>query len=768
VSEEPVIIARRTLLKGLTLAASGLWLGLGEHVAAQPPTSEPHGAIAKKPASGSQGAEAASAGLNPNVFVHVATDGQVTIVCHRSEMGQGIRSSLPVLIADELGADMARVRIVQADGDKAYGDQNTDGSNSIRGLYEDMRRMGATARTMLVAVAAKRWRVPAAECTARDHSVVHTPSKRKVSFGELVEEAAKLRVPPASEVVLRPREELPHLGKNLPLLDGMAYVTGTAAFGADVRLPGMLVAVIARPPVVGGFVVRFDAQRALAVPGVRRVIELPRPKPPYKFQPWGGVAVVADHTWAALKGRDALAITWDHGENASYDSARYRDVLSKSARAPGRVLRKVGNVEQALASASRVIEAEYHVPHLPHVPMEPPVALARVHEGGCEVWAPTQNPQAAQTEVARVLGLQEKDVLVHVTFLGGGFGRKSKADFCSEAAWLAREVKAPVRVQWTREDDIQHDYVNTVCTNQLTAGLDKEGKVTAWRHRSAFPPIATLFGGPPRPSSGDLQQGVLDLAVSVPNLSAEACEASAHTRIGWLRSVYNIFQAFSVGCFIDELAHAREQDPRDMWLDLFGPARKASLAELGIKDLDNYGQPLEKHPVDVGRLRTVIERVTESARWRERKKDGRALGLAAHRSFLSYTAVVASMSKRPTGKLFVDEVWLSFDPGTIVNADRVRAQMEGSIIFGMSLALFGGITMKGGAIEQTNFQGGARLVRIGEAPRRMHIDIVASEAAPGGVGEPGVPPVAPAIANALFALTGKRVRELPLARSVEV
>jgi isoquinoline 1-oxidoreductase subunit beta len=766
-TERPIVMGRRTLLQSVSLAATGLWLGLGD-AAAQPPTSEPHGHVAHKPRPSSEQTERAARGLNPNVFVHVASDGQVTIVCHRSEMGQGIRSSLPVLIADELGADMARVRIVQADGDKIYGDQNTDGSNSIRGLYEDMRRMGATARTMLVAAAATRWRVPASECTARDHSVVHTGSKRSLPFGELVEAAAKLRVPPASEVTLRPREELKHLGTKLPLLDGHAYVTGSAPFGADVRVPGMLVAVIARPPVVGGSVVRYDAQRALAVPGVRRVLEVLRPKAPYKFQPWGGVAVVADHTWAAMKGRAALDITWDHGENVSYESAAYRAALSASVRAPGSVLRKVGEVERALSSASRVHEAEYHVPHLPHLSMEPPVALARMHQGRCEVWAPTQNPQAARTEVARVLGISEKDVQVHVTYLGGGFGRKSKADFCSEAAWLAREVGAPVRVQWTREDDVQHDYVNTVCTNRLTAGLDEDGKVTAWRHRTAFPSISSTFGEPPRPGPEDLQQGVLDVALAVPNVSAEACDASAHTRIGWLRSVYNIFQAFSIGSFVDELAQLRERDARDTWLELLGPPRQASLAELGIEQLKNYGQSLDEHPVDVGRLRHVIERVTEAAPWRSRKKDGRALGLAAHRSFLAYTAVVASVSKRPSGQLFVDEVWLSFDAGTIVNADRVRAQLEGAIIFGMSLALFGGITMKAGAIEQTNFRGGGRIVRIGDAPRRMHIDVATSQAPPAGVGEPGVPPVAPAIANAVFALTGKRARELPLSRSFEV
>ncbi|RYZ03047.1 MAG: xanthine dehydrogenase family protein molybdopterin-binding subunit [Myxococcales bacterium] len=760
-----LVVPRRAVLRGLSLTLGGLAVGVCLPAAAQKPTNEPGDSAHPKPDAASQAVESKAPGLNPNVFVHVGPDGAVTIVCHRSEMGQGIRSSLPVLIADELGAVMARVTIRQADGDKAYGDQNTDGSNSIRGIYEDMRLVGATARMMLVAAAAQRWNVPANQCVAKDHVVTHLPTRRSLGFGELAIAAGKLKVPDKKDVTLRPRAELVNVGKALPLLDAPAYVTGQAVFGADVRLPGMLTAVIERPPVVGGRVARFDATRALAIPGVRYVAEMPHPSPPYKFQPWGGVAVVADHTWAAMRGRAALEVVWDHGPNATYDSERYRGELAASVAKPGKVVRRVGDTERALQAAARVVEAEYHVPHLPHLSMEPPVALARFEGDKCEVWAPTQNPQAARTEVARALGISEENVQVHVTFLGGGFGRKSKADFCSEAALLSRAVRAPVRVQFTRADDVQHDYVNTVSTNRLTAGLDSAGRVTAWRHRTAFPSIGSLFGSSAGPAPDDLQQGVLDLAFAVPHFSAEVCDAKSHTRIGWLRSVYNIFQSFSIGSFVDELAQARRADPRDVWLELIGPPRKMSLADLGVAELKNYGQPLDRHPVDAGRLRNVLERVTHLARWQERKRDGRALGLAAHRSFLSYAAAVVSVAKGPGGKLAVDEVWLSFDAGTVVNLDRVRSQMEGAIVFGMSLALFGGITMKNGAVEQSNFRGGGRIVRMGEAPKRIHIDIVESDAAPGGVGEPGVPPVAPAIANAVFALTGARVRELPLSKA---
>ncbi|HEX8697821.1 MAG TPA: molybdopterin cofactor-binding domain-containing protein [Myxococcaceae bacterium] len=764
-SHSRTLIARRTFLKGLNLSVGGLALGF---FTANSLANEPSGKLGgPKPKTSNPAEEMKSPGLNPNVFVHVGLDGLVTIVCHRSEMGQGIRSSLPVLIADELGADMARVKILQADGDKAYGDQNTDGSNSVRGIYEDMRRAGATARTMLVAAAAKRWKVKPESCETLEHSVVHQASGRKLGFGEIAAEAGKQPVPKPEAVKLRPRAELRRVNsEKLPLIDGPAYVTGAAIFGADVRLPGMLTAVIARPPVVGGRVTRYDATKALAIPGVKRVIELPAPKPPYGFQPWGGIAVLADNTWAAMRGRAALDITWEHGANASYDSEKYREALLASVRAPGTVLRKVGDTEAALTKAARVIDAEYHVPHLPHVSMEPPVAVAQFENGTCEVWAPTQHPQAARTEVARVLGLTEDKVQVHVTFLGGGFGRKSKADFVSEAAFLAREAKVPVRVQWTREDDVQHDYYNTVSTQRLSAGLDERGKVIAWRHRTAFPPIGTTFGAPGRPSLNDLQQGVLDLALAVPNITAEACEAAAHIRVGWLRSVYNIFHAFSVNSFIDELAQARGEDTREVMLEVFGPPRTLSLADLGVEQLRNYGQPLEKHPVDAGRLRGVVERVTSLSRWSERKKDGKALGLAAHRSFNSYTAVVASVVRTPGGKVAVDEAWIVIDAGTVINQDRVRAQMEGSVIFGMSLA-FHGVTMKGGAVQQSNFRD-IRLVRIGETPRKIHVDIIQSDGPPGGVGEPGVPPVAPAIANAIFALTGARVRELPLTRTLQV
>lgn len=728
-------ILRRSVLRGIGLAAGGLALGLFEASAS------------------------AATVLAPNPFVHVASDGAVTIVCHRAEMGQGIRGTLAALIADELGADLARVRVTQADGDAIYGDQATDGSNSIRSFYLELRKTGATARAMLVRAAARRWRVPEASCHARDHEV--RCGDRAIGFGALVAHAARLPVP--RQVTLRPRGELAHLGKAIPLVDAPDIVTGRAVYGADVRLPGMLVAVALRPPVLGGKLARHDASRALAVPGVRRVIELPVPSGPPQYQPLGGLAVVADHTWAALCGRAALDVAWDHGPNAHHDSAAARSALTAAVRAPGQVVRKVGDVDRTLARAARIVEAEYHVPHLAHAAMEPPAAIARVVGDHCEVWAPTQDGQDARAEVARALGWKLAQVTVHVTLLGGAFGRKAKPDYCAEAALLARAMGAPVRMQWTRDDDLRNSYYHTVSAQRLTAGLDAQGRITAWRHRSAFPSIGSTFeAGVTHGAPFELEQGLIDQVLAVPNLQCESCAAEPRVRIGWVRSVNNLQHGFAVAGFLDELAHARGVDPRAQLLEAYGPDRRITTpADLGLAKLGNYRAPLAAHPLDTARLRAVIERVTASAGWDRRA--GRALGLACHRSFLAYVAVVASVT-RVGGKLRVDEVWLAIDAGLIINPDRARAQMEGSVLFGLSLALYGEITLRDGAVAQSNFHD-YRLARMVDAPRAIHVDLVPSDAPPGGIGEPGVPPVAPAICNAVFALTGTRVRDLPLARA---
>ncbi len=707
------------------------------------------------------GAEAIAAApaFAPNPFIAIYTNGLVRIVTHRSEMGQGVRSTLPILVADELGANVDTIEIVQGDGDEKYGDQNTDGSSSLRVPYQQLRELAAAAREMLTAAAAQQWGVPAARLVARD-GAIHD-GKRALGFGELAAAAAKLPVPKHPKP--RPNKELAHVGKDLPLRDAAMYTNGTAQYAADVKLADMLTAVVARPPVLFGKVGKLDAARALAVPGVRKVVELPAAKAPVQTQALGGVAVIADHTWAALRGRAALDVAWDSGANGAYDSAAYRDELLAAVRAPGEVVRTVGDADAALAKAAKVVEAEYVVPHLAHSTMEPPAAVARWAGDRCEVWACTQDPQGIQEAIGTTFGIPKRQVTVHVTLLGGGFGRKSFPDFSIEAARLAREAGKPVRVQWTREDDLRHSSYHTHSAQALAAGLDADGKLVAWRHRIAYPSISSTFTEKAvRPSHGELGQGVLDLPLAIANVSVQTGAALAHNRIGWLRSVCNIQQAFAVQSFIAELAHATKRDPRDMLLAVLGPARKLTAAEAGVKELPNYGQPLDRHPIDVGRLHRVIERASELAGWGQ---GGRALGLAAHRSFNTYVAVVAQVGKGKRGEPHVEEAWIACDAGFAINPERVRYQMEGAFVFALSNALHGAITYERGAVVQKNFRD-YRLLRMPEAPRAIHVELIASEAPPGGAGEPGVPPVAPAVANAWFALTGTRVRAVPFLSSL--
>lgn len=748
-SENATTLSRRAFLLGSGATVGGLWLGLfGRRVRAV-------------------AASAPLPGLFPNAFLRIAPDGAVTILCARSEMGQGVRSALPMLIADELGASLDHVTIEQADGDARYGNQNTDGSSSVRGKLDELRRLGAVGRTLLVRAAATQWGVAPEECEARDHTITHSRSKRTLAFAAVVEAAAKLPVPKAKEVRLRPRSELPHLGKAAPHVDAKAMSMGAAHYGADIVLPGMLTAVIARPPSLFDSLASVDSAAALRVPGVKHVVELKSPSGAAGFSPLGGVAVVADNTWAALRGREALVIEWSRGANRDYDSAAYRQSLLATVRGECKPVRSTGDVAKALANATRVVSAEYTVPHLAQAPMEPPAAVASFADGKCEVWAPTQDPQTARNEIADALGIGADKVTVHVTFLGGGFGRKSKPDFIVEAALLSKRVGAPLRVQWTRRDDLAHGYYHTVSAQRFDVAIEgtaNDATVVGWRHRTVFPPIRGTFVKLIKtPSAGELAQGASDLPFAVPSFRVEAGEAVGHARIGWMRSVCNIFHGYAVGSFVDELAIATKRDTKAMWLELLGPPRALTPKEAG-GSLDNYGASLDEHPIDTGRLRNVIERVTEQSGFAAHTvKDGFAYGLAAHRSFLSYVAVVVKIAARPDGGWRLDEAWVSVDAGTILNRDRVVAQMEGAVVFGLSIFLHGAITMKDGIVEQQNFRD-YRLARFSDAPRAIHVDIVASDKPAGGVGEPGVPPVAPAIGNAVFALRGERVRDLPYLR----
>jgi len=750
-------VSRRSILKGLGIAG-GLVLAapvMSRQAFAAYQTGAgkmPHGTV-----------------VDPRVFVAIASDGTVTIVAHRAEMGTGVRTSLPLIVAEEMEADWSRVKVKQAPGDEVkFGNQDTDGSRSTRHYLIPMRQIGASARTMLEAAAAKRWGVPATEVKAVNHEVVHSASGRRLGFGDLAADAAKESVPGVEGLKLKDPKNFRYLGKGqVSIVDLRDITVGTARYGIDTRLPGMKYAVIARPPVTGGKLVSYDSKDALKVSGVEKVIEVQGWPWPSKFQPLGGVAVIARNTGAAIKGRDALKIVWDDGANGKYESAAYRTQLEEAARKPGLVVRKQGDVDAALKGADKVIVGEYYLPHLAHVSMEPPVAVANVKDGKAEIWAPVQSAGGTREDVAKTLGIPEENVTVNVTLLGGGFGRKSKCDFALEAALLSKALGAPVKVQWTREDDVRHDFLHTVSAERIEAGLDKNGKVIAWRHRSVAPSIASTFtANTVHEAPFELGMGLIDVPFEIANIQCENPEAAAHTRIGWFRSVSNIPHAFAVQSMVGELAHATNRDQKDMLLQLIGSPRIVNLDS--VNDPWNYGEPYDSYPIDTARLRRVVEVVAEKGGWGRSVPKGHGLGIAAHRSFVSYIATIVEVSVGDKGKLTVHQVDTAIDCGTFVNPERIQSQIEGAAIMGLSLAKYGEITFKDGKVQQGNFDD-FPVIRIDEAPlvTNVHIVPVDADTPPSGVGEPGVPPFAPALINAIFAATGKRIRALPIGKQLE-
>ncbi|GGW89768.1 xanthine dehydrogenase family protein molybdopterin-binding subunit [Alteromonas halophila] len=700
------------------------------------------------------------AGLSPNVFVEFDSDGTLIVTCHRSEMGQQIRTAIAQIVADELDADWSRVSVTQAKGDPKYGSQNTDGSRSVRRNFDRLREAGATAALMLKQAAARGWNVSVDDCICKDHGVVHTVSNNRVDFAELLGVAATLPVPDADTLTLKPRSRWKYIGKGTQSVDMHKVVSGNTTFGQDVQLDGMLVAIIQRPPVMFTTPDSVDESAARKVSGVVDVIRMPDASAPAMFNPLGGVAVVANNTWAAMQGTKALNITWTSNEHSSYDSESYKASLITTAEKPGETVRTRGQAEKVIREADNVISATYYAPLLSQAPMEPPAATARIDGDNVEVWACTQTPQSTRQNVAAALKVPEENVTVHVTLLGGGFGRKSKPDFSVEAAILAQKTGKPVKVVWRREDDIQHGYYHSVSAQHIQAVQSESGKTLAWRHNTVFPTISSTFSDKAnKPSNGELRLGFIDNPFDIEHMLLERGEAQNHVRIGWLRSVANVYHAFAIHSFADELAHAAGQDSRDYLLSLIGESRHIDLAKEGA-EYDNYGDPLDKYPIDTARLKNVINRVTDMADWDARKKQKRMLGLAAHRSFLSYAAIVVEVVVNDSGEWHIPNAYISLDAGTVVNPEHVRAQCEGGMIYGLSCAI-GEITASEGAINQTNFHN-YQVARIQHAPHNIEVDIVDSEAPPAGVGEPPTPPFAPALANALFAATGKRLRSLPI------
>jgi isoquinoline 1-oxidoreductase beta subunit len=595
----------------------------------------------------------------------------------------------------------------------------TGGSRSVRSLFDPLRKTGATAREMLVSAAARRWKVDRASCRAEQGFVVHAPTGRKLAYGALVAAAAREEVP--RDPPLKEPGQWRMIGKKVPRLDTPDKTHGRARFGIDVRVPGLRFAAVARPPVVGGKVAGYDAAKAKAVPGVRHVVEVP-----------SGVAVVADTTWAALQGREALAATFEPGPNGTLDSASLGRLL---AEAPvEKPSRSEGDLDAALAGAAKRLEGTYELPLLAHATMEPMNCTADVRAGSAELWAPTQAPTWAQRDVAKALGLDLERVKVHVTFLGGGFGRRSMTDFPVEAALVSRAAREPVQVVWTREDDLRHDFYRPPGRNELRAGLDASGKLVAWHHRVRTPSIGRqLFGEAARGGHPD----VLESAIAFPygagavRIEAAMPEVSG-IRLGWWRSVYASQNAFPEECFMDELATAAGKDPLSFRLEHLPPG---------------------------SRLRAPLELAAQKAGWGKPPPAGRGRGLACHTSFGSHVAEVAEVSVEG-GRLRVHRVVAAVDLGVALNPDSVEQQVEGGIVFGLSAVLRGEITLEKGAVVQGNFDDYEPL-RMDEMPA-VEVHIVPSREAPGGIGEPGLPPIAPAVANAVFAATGKRVRRLPI------
>ena len=705
-------LSRRNFLKRSALAGGGLVLGF------YLPLN-----------SGAAYAKRSQRVFQPNAFIRVARDGTVTLVINKSEMGQGVYTSLPMLIAEELECDWKSIRLEPAPVDPAYnhaqwGIQGTGGSTSVLSEWERLSKAGAAAREMLIAAAAKTWKASPDTCRAEKGRVIHRSGKA-LRYGELADKAAEMPIP--KEVKIKSPEQYKIIGRAMPRLDSPSKVSGKAEFGLDVKLPGMLTAVIARPPVFGGKMVRFNADKAKAVAGVQQVAETPR-----------GVAVIASGFWAAQQGREALEIVWDDGPWGRLSTAGMREEFAKLAQTPGVPSRKEGDPEQALAKAARRLSAEYEVPYLAHAAMEPLNCTVDLKTDSCDIWTGTQFQTIDRNSAAAAAGLRPEHVRIHTTYLGGGFGRRAnpQSDFVVEAVEVAKAAKKPVKVVWTREDDTRGGYYRPMWYDRITAGLDADGNPVAWAHTIVGQSImaGTAFEAMIKDGVDPASvEGAREIPYRIPNILVDLHSPKIGVPVQWWRSVGHSHTAFVVEGFIDELAHAAGKDPFEF--------RRGLLS-------------------DKPRHRGVLELAAQRAGWTKPLQAGQSRGIAVHESFGSFIAQVAEVSVSPEGKVRVHRVVCAVDCGRTVNPDIIAAQMESGIVFGLSAALYGAITLKEGRVEQSNFDD-YPLLRISEMPR-VEVHIVPSREEPGGVGEPGVPPIAPAVANAIFAATGKRIRRLPI------
>jgi isoquinoline 1-oxidoreductase subunit beta len=717
-------VSRREFLKASAAAGAGLTLGF------YLPAS-----LAQMAGPGKTAGAVVSSSFAPNAFVRIGADGSVTVIAKHVEMGQGSYTGLATLVAEELDADWSKIKVEGAPADaKLYNNllwgevQGTGGSSAMANSFEQLRKAGATARAMLVAAAAQEWKVQPESITVERGVVMHPASGRKAGFGELAEKAAAMPVP--SEVLLKDPKDFRYIGKQIPRKDSKAKTDGSARFTIDMKLPGMVTAVVAHPPRFGAKVKSFDARQAKAVKGVVDVVQIPE-----------GVAVLGTHFWAAKQGRDALSVEWDDTGANKLGSAEILAQYKMSAEKPGLVAHKVGDTEAGFASAAKTLEATFEFPFLAHAAMEPMNCVVKLGRNGCEVWNGEQFQTVDQANVAAAVGMKPEQVKIHMLYAGGSFGRRAnpQSDYLVEAAHVAKAIngRAPVKLQWTREDDMRAGYFRPIYYHVLRAGLDASGNTVAWQHRIVGQSI--LIGSPFESMlvkdgiDATSVEGAVNLPYSIPNFLLDLHSPRIGVPVQWWRSVGSTHTAFSTETFIDELATTAGKDPVEF--------RRALL---------------EKHPRHLG----VLNLVAEKAGWGAPLQNGKARGVALHESFNSYIAQVAEVTVKPDGGLRVDRVVCAVDCGVAINPDVIRAQMEGGIGFGLAAALHGAITLNEGRVEQSNFHD-YPVLRMNEMPQ-VEVHIVPSNEKPTGVGEPGVPPIAPAVCNAIFAATGKRVRSLPI------
>ena len=660
--------------------------------------------------------------FEPNVWIKIQSDNIINIVTAKSEMGQHIRTSIPMIIAEELEADWSHINVVQAEThpDK-YGSQSTGGSGSIRRSYMRLRKAGATAREMLIEAASIKWDVPAKECKAQMSKVIHSKSKRSLSFGDLASLAGTLN--PPEDPNLKNEKDFNIIGKSMSGLDTHARVNGTAKFGLDIRLPNMLYATVLKCETFGGSVKSFNSKKAKKINGVKDVFEVE-----------GGIAVVATNTWSAIKGQRALEVEWNHGDFHSWDSKKIKNMMEKKSKGKAAIAKEDGNIKNLNNDLS--IESKYEVSFTSHATMEPMNCVAHVNKKSAELWVPTQSPQRIQSSTAEQLNIDIEKVRVHVTLMGGGFGRRLFSDFIPDAVEISKKIRKPVKLLWTREVDMKHDYYRPASIHKLKGTLSKNNELISWQHRITSPSISGQRS-PERFKDGRLDRsavnGANNLPYKIPNILVDYVMSNTNVPVGWWRSVYNSQNAFANEVFIDELAHRAGIDALEFRMNM----------------LDNSLRHKE-----------ALRLAAEKAGWGKSLPKGQGMGLAVHESFGSWSAQVAQVTVSKNHEISIDKIVASVDCGTVINPDGVKAQMEGSIVYGLTSTLKGEITIEKGAVAQSNFHE-FELLQMHEMPK-VEIYIVPSLEPPGGAGEPGLPPVAPAVANAIFNATGKRIRKLPI------